>query len=588
MDTNTLRYLRGEAMREFDDGKLPEAEDQLSKLIAQSENASDPWMAGEAAACMQDRATVLRFSNRWAEALSDLSRCERVVMRLSQLAQRMMLPNVYYVRALLWSTPYSDVYDPTAAEKAIADFRKCAGPKWVADSMEADIAFNQRAWDKAASLYLSTADSLQAQGWMQGIAGCRSRAGECFVELHDWPAAEREVAASLAFLEKSGPPDMLAGAQLNLARIRSAQGEVEEAWKLSILALSGMESLVRLFRDVSGQQKFFTNKLRFYDRAFEIARTRRDAEGNWRAWSIAERAKSFYLCQLVANAEIELFEGIDPDLIARLKSFESQLDDSERRLANLPPQDKLGVRGQDLELQIQTISKQKRELLTRLMKQNPRWAALKTPPRLDIQSELKKLKPNWMVVSYFWLADSIGENIELHIFWTGSDRVPHSIAVPWNSAELNALDDLRLRLRGTVSPGDTPFPSNLASKVLPPELLKSLANDSMILMSPHDRLKGMPLQSAPIDEDRLLIQKYPVQFIPTLGLLTLSSKAASVDKVLLLGCPTNGFGDPPLKEVETEIREIAGIWKTKRAGKVKSCIIPADAVLETEDLGVEH
>jgi hypothetical protein len=416
MDTNTLRYLRGEAMRDFDDGKLPEAEAKLTELISQSENVSDPWAAGEVASWLRDRATIRRFSNRWQEALDDLSRCEHLAVRLPLLARRMMLPNVYYMRALLLGTPYADVYDPSGAQRSIAEFRKYPGPRWIADSMEADIAFNQRTWDKAAALYLSTSESLEREGWSQGLAGCRLRAGECFVELQDWVAAEREIDASLAFLEKSGPPDMLAGARLNLARIRSAQDEPDAAWDLALLALSGIESLVRLFRDVTEQQKFLANKLRFYDHAFEIARVKSGAEGKWRAWSIVERAKSFYLCQLVANAEIELFEGIGPDEIVRLKSLESQLDDAERQFANLSPQDKLGTRGQDLETGIKTISEQKRDLLTMLMKRNPRWAALKTPPPFDIKSELAKLNAQWIVVSYFWVADIYSKNGCLHIF----------------------------------------------------------------------------------------------------------------------------------------------------------------------------
>ena len=102
-------------MRDFDDGKLPEAEAALTALIAQYESSSDPWTAGEIALCLQDRATVRRFSNRWQEALDDLSRCERIAMRLPLLPQRMTLSNVFYVRALVQATPYSDVYNPIEA-----------------------------------------------------------------------------------------------------------------------------------------------------------------------------------------------------------------------------------------------------------------------------------------------------------------------------------------------------------------------------------------------------------------------------------------------------------------------------------------
>src|SRR5215510_10059097 len=112
MDTNVLRRLHGDAMRDFDDGKLPEAEAELTAVISQGESSSDPWTAGEIASCLRDRATVRRFSNRWQEALDDLSRCERLAMRLPPLPRRMTLPSVYYMRALLLATPYSDVYNP--------------------------------------------------------------------------------------------------------------------------------------------------------------------------------------------------------------------------------------------------------------------------------------------------------------------------------------------------------------------------------------------------------------------------------------------------------------------------------------------
>jgi CHAT domain-containing protein len=57
---------------------------------------------------------------------------------------------------------------------------------------------------------------------------------------------------------------------------------------------------------------------------------------------------------------------------------------------------------------------------------------------------------------------------------------------------------------------------------------------------------------------------------------------------LLLGCPINGFGDEPLKEVEAEISGISKIWEKKRPGKVRDCILRPAALLKTEDLGPDH
>ena len=116
MDTNTLRLQRGEAMRDFDDGNLPQAEAKLTELILQSQNASDPWTLGELTSCLRDRATVRRFSNNWQEALDDIAHCEQVALRLPLLPRRMTLPNIYYMRALVES-PFLKLKDRVAGER---------------------------------------------------------------------------------------------------------------------------------------------------------------------------------------------------------------------------------------------------------------------------------------------------------------------------------------------------------------------------------------------------------------------------------------------------------------------------------------
>ena len=587
MDLNALRFRRGEAMRSFDDGKIPEAEAELSALISQVEAASDPWTTAEVVALLQDRATVRRFSNRWQEALDDLSHGERVASRLALLPRRLLLPSVYFVRAQLLSTPNSTVFDPTAAAAAVRELRKYSSG-WTLDSLEAEIALNLKEWDKALLLYRSAADALERESWMQGLAACRSRMAECFLEMNQLAEAEAPLSASLQFLEKSGPPDMLSSARLIKARLRAAQGDADTAWDLALESLSGLESLVRYFRDIGEQQRFLANKLRFYDKAFAIAQSKAGPEGTWRAWSVAERAKSFYLCQLVANAEIPLFDGIDPKDIARLHSLESQLDDSERAFSRLSTQDKSGVSGQSLQQQVNALSQQKRELLASMMKQNPRWGVLKTPPPFDLKAELKKLGPSWIAVSYFWISSDTDKTATLHVFWAAADRTPQTIAIPWSTEDLAALDELRSVLRGNVAAWQTPFPSELASKVLPPALLESLAKNSTLLISPHDRLKGIPLHAIPLAEDEVLIQKVPVQFIPTLTLLTLRSAAKPADQILLMGCPLDGFGDPPLNEVESEISSLARTWQSRVPGKVRACIIPPDGSPKQSGLGLEQ
>ena len=68
------------------------------------------------------------------------------------------------------------------------------------------------------------------------------------------------------------------------------------------------------------------DKAALYETAYHVGNAAPKEQGIVRGWTVVERAKSFYLCQLVANADIELFEGVNPDQLTTLTSLENQLD----------------------------------------------------------------------------------------------------------------------------------------------------------------------------------------------------------------------------------------------------------------------
>jgi hypothetical protein len=185
-----------------------------------------------------------------------------------------------------------------------------------------------------------------------------------------------------------------------LARLELAKGDHDAAWDTPG-ALDGVESLIRHFRLLADQQRFVADKLPYYDVAFDVGLARDGPEGVLRAWSVAERAKSFYLCQLVANAEVSLFEGLDPARVGRLRALEDDLDTRERQQA----------RGGSVE-ELEELSREKQELLDALMRENPRWWPAR-PASFDLIGELERLGSAW--TPSLLLAGDNGDTT-LHIF----------------------------------------------------------------------------------------------------------------------------------------------------------------------------
>ena len=583
MNVSSLKLERSMAMLDFEEGRLPEAEARLGELIDSMETAESPVLKDELCKCLTDRSTVRRYSNRWQEALDDLSLCETLATTLKALARNANLHTVYMIRAKLLTTPFTSVYDLDKARAALDELRRVGSNDWVIDEMEGNIAFHARQWRKAAELYRDVAQALTALGWQRGAMSCRLRAGLASLELGERQRAEAETAPAEEFFEKYGPPDQLAAVQMARARIHAAAGEHDLAWEAANRALQGVESLIRHFRSLFEQQRFVLDKIENYYHAFQIGLAKGGKQGWLRAWTVAERAKSFYLCQLVANADVSLFEGVDPDQIAQLRDLELQLD-----LCDLNgSQEGDAGRQAELEEQLQLLSMKKQALLGKMMKANPRWAALRTPPALDLEAEFTRLGPPWIPLSYFFYPKD--EGATLYIFYAGPDREPCCLQTDWSSEELAQLDQSREKLRGRLPAHQSLFPDELVEKVLPTALIESMEPGWHLLVSPHDRLRAIPLHALTRDEGERLIDRCPVQYIPTLALLPLRrhETVTHPSAVLLMGCEQNNFLDPPLEEVVLELQGLREVWQAKRPGRVEHCLIeqngsPAEAGLPPE------
>ena len=573
MQVQQLTLMRQEAMIDFEEGRLPQAEAQLSDIIDQLRTTfSDN--RHELCRTLIDRATVLSFANRWEEALKDLSECASIGEQLKQFSRKTILVSVYQQQAKLYGTVFSPVFNPDAARQAISNLQALGFTSWMTDSTIANLAYQEHDWQTAATMYRKVAQELAKESWKRGVAGCHLRAGRAFVELNELDAAAEHLSVALPFFEQYGPPDTLGGAKLQMGRLRAGRGDFEEAWQLAESALDLVESGIRQFGALFDQQRFVVDKLTDYQHAFAIALAKKGEDAIWRAWNVAERAKSFYLCQLVAS-DVDLFEGVDPAKLVELHELEIQLDELEARRSPIDGAATDGV--ETFEAEFNRVSKAKEKLQEIMMRNNPRWGAFKTPPQLDLRVELKQLDSKWVPLSYFWQKRATGAM--LHIFYTGSDRHPLHTSVEWSQAEIDELNKHSEALRGVLAPFVKIFPDRLAEKILPRSVVNQIEPGRRLLISPHDHVRMLPLHALPIDQNTRLIDHYPVQYIPTLALLQQrrAERAERAENILLMGCEQNGFPkDPPLRHVPEELDTLYKTW-SNRTGNIQKHLLMSDS-----------
>jgi len=569
MDEPSLRHLRAQAMIAFEDGRITETEELYHKLL----HSDPPLPPAQQLACRQDRSTVRALANNWHGAMDDLEKCETLIPKLVPFMRKPTVCVILHARVKLFANPHADTYDLDAASDAISKLRGLSTFPWLVDELDSGIALQQEDWERCIRCSSKALNHLEAEGWRRPVALLHRRIGESYLQLNQFDLAQEHLDAAYEFLRKFGTPEDVAESELTLARLESQSGKHDEAWDHATHALGEMELLIRNFRVVAEQQRFLKDKLRLYDACFDIGLAKGGKEGRKRAWTIAERAKSFYLCQLLANANVQLFDGIDPREIEHLRQLEEQLDSCARALVICSDDEREARQQQQAQ-----VSQARQKLLSQIMKENPRWAAARAPVRAGIQAILSAVASPWVPVSYFWREGKAGSS-RLFIFYVGGDRELHHTIVPWSKEELAALGECRRLLGDHFGPtSDADKLQPVLTKLFPPELLEELGKspNAHLLISPHGQLRGLPMHALDLGDEDYLIEHWPVQYIPTLAMIKSPRATPATNKVLLMGCPATPQNLGELTGVPGEIDKLHSLWEAKRPGSVDSCIIPSE------------
>jgi hypothetical protein len=557
MTVQRLALRRKRAMNDFESGRLLDAEEALTEVVDELRASDAPGTGYELGRALIDRATVRRFLNRWDDAIADLDACEELAETLPPTTRSAMLPNVHSIRAKLHLTAAWQGADADAAQAALDALDAEGFSDWFVREAQAELAYREHRWAEAAEGYREVGAELGEKGWPRAVAVSALRAGTSLLELGRVDEASPLVREAQAYFAERGAPDLRADAERQLMRLLAAEGRSEEAWEHALVALSLVEESFRLFRSLFDQQRYLADKSTYYAHAFAAAL----ASDPTRALTVAERAKSFYLTQLLASGGVSLFDGVDPVDVERLRALEEELDLLEERSAH-------AGEGEALETRALGVAAERDELFAAIMRDHPRWASAHAPAPFDAAQDLAQLPEGWASISYFWLGG------ELHVFLArASGEVVHDVT-RWTDDEIAALRASGAALRALTAQAmwlDPPvvFPDGAAARLVPAAIAERLRPDEQVLVSPHGCLRGVPLQAGPL-------QRRAVQYIPSLALLRSARGPSRADGVLLLGCEQDGFGSPRLDGVARELEAIAAEWAIAPDAHVQRILLGPD------------
>jgi len=345
-----------------------------------------------------------------------------------------------------------------------------------------------------------------------------------------------------------------------LGHLRRLQGRVREAQMHLDLALAQIEQLRGHLAEEALRTSFLRDKTAAYEDLIELHLSLGDAESLRQAFSVAERAKSRTLVDLLTGVITPQGPvSVDPALAARLQSLQADLSATYNKFLEAAGEDNL------IELRNRAIRLEQEIGQLRLHAMSDASADDQFAQPLSFQALQAKLSPDLMLVAYH----IVGEEILAFIYQQGELQVVRNLTrVQTIQDLLQRLDaqwdrfragtDFVQRHMAVLEQSAQRLLASLYAELIAPleSWLKPLAPLAIV---PHGVLHNVPFHAL-FDGQNYLLDRYEVSYAPSATVLALcqqrSGHAQAPTRALITGV-ADVLIPAALVEVQSVARQLA-------------------------------
>lgn len=401
----------------------------------------------------------------------------------------------------------------------------------------------------------------QAAGDRLNEAVTLDRIGTTYSTLGQHEEATRYFEQALSLQRLIGARSDEAETLAHLARAEQARGRFAVARTQIEAALNIVESMRSKFVGQQLRTSFSASTREHYDEYINVLMRMHQKEPlaghEITAFGASERARARSLLELLAEARIDIKQGIAPDLKQREKDVQSRISRTQNQLIQAsssakPDQTKVTA----LEEQFKKLETEREQLEIELRQRHPRYATLHYPRPLDLKAVQKLLDENTVLLEY-----SLGQEASYLFAITRNDfltaRLPaasvitkqvtalrEAVAVrPDRTALPNYFQNARSLYRDLVQPAGKLLNGKRGVIIVPDGILHYLPFESLL------ETDGVTKTRVNLRQLPYMIRNFTISYAPSATVLASLRKervTATSGKSLL------AFGDPIYEQKDFE------------------------------------
>ncbi len=208
-------------------------------------------------------------------------------------------------------------------------------------------------------------------------------------------------------LQENNYPESRAENHFGIARIERKQGNLDTALTQIKTAIALIEE-TRIDKDSpEARLDFFASKQDYYefyiDLLMELHQQNPSKGYDAEALHISERSKARNLLELLAEANIDIRKGVEPELVIQERSLQQQLDAVERRRVEIYNSENDSVEQKTaIEQERQYLLRRYEEIQTKIREKSPSYAAITQPQPLTLEEiQQQILDDDTLLLQYF-------------------------------------------------------------------------------------------------------------------------------------------------------------------------------------------